>query len=119
MLKKHVTPGGVVSSYKTVQACNDELERARIQREIESAELDMLAKRKVALEAREKCDREVAKRRELEQHIEKLQEDIDRLRGHKENLAIVRKHEKELAQAQYQLEEQKDFVKGDKTDVPC
>ena len=30
--------------------------------------LDVMAKRKVALEAREKADREIAKRRELEQY---------------------------------------------------
>ena len=84
ILGKHVTPGGVVSSYKSVRACNDDLERGRIQREIETAKLDVLAKRKVALEAREKADREVAKRRELEAHIDKLKGDIQRLQGHAE-----------------------------------
>jgi hypothetical protein len=110
ILGKHVTPGGVVSSFKSVRALNDDLERGRIQREIETAKLDVLAKRKVALEAREKADREVAKRRELEAHIDKLKGDIQRLQGHTENVGLVRKHEKELAQAEYQLGEQNTFV---------
>ena len=46
ILGKHVTPGGVVSSFKSVRALNDDLERGRIQREIETAKLDVLAKRK-------------------------------------------------------------------------
>ena len=53
IIQKHMTPGGVVSSYKTVAACEDELERGRLQEKIEKAQLDVMAKRKVALEARD------------------------------------------------------------------
>ena len=109
IVQKHMTPGGVISSYKTVAACDDELERGRLKKKIEIAQLDVLAKRKVALEAREKADREIAKRRELEQHIVKLNNDIERLGPHKENKILVQKVNKELAQAEYQLREQKQF----------
>ena len=109
IIQKHMTPGGVVSSYKTVAACEDELERGRLQEKIEKAQLDVMAKRKVALEAREKADREIAKRRELEQHIVKLNNDIERLGPHKENVILVQKVSKELAQTEYQLREQKQF----------
>ena len=109
IMQKHITPGGVVSAYKTVAACEDELERGRLQEKIEKSTLDVMAKRKVALEAREKADREIAKRRELEQHIEKLKNDIQRLGGHEENKILVQKVSKELAQAEYQLREQRQF----------
>eukprot|EP00943_MAST-04B_sp_MAST-4B-sp1_P004690 g4690.t1 len=83
IMQKHVTPDNVISLYKTVDACDDETERGRLQKKIE--ELDVLGKRKVALEAGEKADHEIAKRCELEGHIVKLNDNIERLGMHEQN----------------------------------
>ncbi len=83
-IMQNVTPDGVISLYKTIDACDNGIEGRRLQKKIEK--LDVLGKRKVALEAGEKADHEIATRRGLDEHIVKLNDsDIERLGMHEEN----------------------------------
>ena len=89
LLEKHLTKGGIVSAYKTLDECADELSRLEVRRKIDTMSVD-LSKKRAAAQAKEKAKREQAKLSELRSTVSELGDDIERLSQHKENALLVR-----------------------------